>query len=39
MCGICGIVDFAGHAADFERRLPGMSKAGLDSAGDGMDPR
>ena len=24
MCGICGIVDFEGQAADFERRLPGM---------------
>jgi len=24
MCGICGIVDYAGQRADFERRLPGM---------------
>lgn len=24
MCGICGIVDFDGEKADFERRLPAM---------------
>jgi glycosyltransferase involved in cell wall biosynthesis len=27
MCGIAGIVDFTGHAADFKRRPPGMVRS------------
>ena len=43
MCGICGIVRFGGHKADFERRLPAMVRTlhhrGPDQSGTWADAR